>query len=156
MTTVWNYISLRRVLYSRHFHLISVPKPRRSSGHHTWRCNNTFPHFPVFRYPQGIFKRHSCPFLDVIHLFCLPLRLATFTTLCRIVFAMPEDLEMWLYHLSFLSSPWLDHHAFQLHSGFCCEPPRSSHGLCRKCSESHGSFSRFLLSRSSSHRHKGR
>ena len=60
---------------------------------------------------------------------------------------------------------WLgDHHAFQLHSGFCCEPPRSSHGLCRKCSEVSysissqglGSFSLFLLSRSSSHRHKGR
>ena len=28
-----------------------------------------------------------------------------------------------------------DHRALQLHSGFCCEPPRSSHGLCRKCSE---------------------
>ena len=41
---------------------------------------------------------------------------------------------------------------------------KSSHGLCRKCSEVSysissqglGSFSRFLLSRSSSHRHKGR
>ena len=64
-----------------------------------------------------------------------------------------------------VSLPWLgDHHALQLHSGFCCEPPRLSHGLCRKCSEvsysisSQGleSFSRFLLSRSSSHRHKGR
>ena len=64
-----------------------------------------------------------------------------------------------------VSLPWLgDHHALQLHSGFCCEPPRSSHGLCRKCSEvsysvsSQGleSFSRFLLSRSSSHRHTGR
>ena len=57
-----------------------------------------------------------------------------------------------------------DHHALQLHSRFCCEPPQSSHGLCRKCSEvsysisSQGleSFSLFLLSRSSSHRHKGR
>ena len=57
-----------------------------------------------------------------------------------------------------------DHHALQLHSWFCCEPPPSSHILCRKCSEvsysisSQGleSFSRFLLSRSSSHRHKGR
>ena len=64
-----------------------------------------------------------------------------------------------------VSLQWLgDHHALQLHSGFCCEPPRSSHGLCRKCSEVSysissqvlGSFSRFLLSRSSSHRHKGR
>ena len=57
-----------------------------------------------------------------------------------------------------VSSSWLgDHHALQLHSGFCYELPRSSHGLCRKCSEvpysisSQGlrSFSRFLLSRSS-------
>ena len=63
------------------------------------------------------------------------------------------------------SLPWLgDHHALQLHSGFCCKPPRSSHGLCRKYSEvsynissqGFGSFSRFLLSRSSSHRHKRR
>ena len=97
--------------------------------------------------------------------FCLPFLLAPFTVPCRIVFAMPEDLEMWPYHLSFHFLPWLgDHHALQLHSGFCWEPPRSSHGLCRKCSEvsysisSQGleSFSRFLLSRSSSHRHKGR
>ena len=63
------------------------------------------------------------------------------------------------------SLPWLgNHHALHLHSRFCCEPPRSSHGLCRKCSEVSystssqglGSFSRFLLSRSSSHRHKER
>ena len=33
--------------------------------------------------------------------FCLPLLLASFTVPCRIVFAMPEDLEMWPYHLSF-------------------------------------------------------
>ena len=33
--------------------------------------------------------------------FCLPLLLALFTVPCRIVFAMPEDLEMWPYHLSF-------------------------------------------------------
>ena len=63
-----------------------------------------------------------------------------------------------------VSLPFGDHHALQLHSGFCCEHPRSSHGLCRKCSEVSysissqrlGSFSRFLLSRSSSHRYKGR
>ena len=55
-----------------------------------------------------------------------------------------------------VSLPWLgDHHALQLH-------PSLSHGLSRKCSEvSYSissqrlrSFSRFLLSRSSSHRHK--
>ena len=29
-----------------------------------------------------------------------------------------------------VSLPWLgNHHALQLHPGFCCEPPRSSHGL---------------------------
>ena len=33
--------------------------------------------------------------------FCLPLLLAPFTVLCRIVFAMPEHLEIWPYHLSF-------------------------------------------------------
>ena len=33
--------------------------------------------------------------------FCLPLLLAPFTVPCRIVFAMPEDLEMWPYHQSF-------------------------------------------------------
>ena len=33
--------------------------------------------------------------------FCLPLLLASFTVPCRIVFDMPEDLEMWPYHLSF-------------------------------------------------------
>ena len=64
-----------------------------------------------------------------------------------------------------VSLPWLgDHHALQLHCGLCCEPPLSSHGLCKKCSEvsysisSQGlwAFSRVLLSRSSSHRHKGR
>ena len=35
-------------------------------GHHRWRCNNTFPSFPVFCCPQGISKPHFCPFLDVI------------------------------------------------------------------------------------------
>ena len=33
--------------------------------------------------------------------FCLPLFLPPLTVPCRIVFAMPEDLEMWPYHLSF-------------------------------------------------------
>ena len=33
--------------------------------------------------------------------FCLPLLLPPFTVPCRIVFAMPEDLEMWPYHLSY-------------------------------------------------------
>ena len=97
--------------------------------------------------------------------FCLPLLLALFIVPCRIVFAMPEHLEMWPYHLSFCFFIMIRRSStFQLHSGFFCEPPRSSHGLCRKCSEvsysissqGFGSFSIFLLSRSSSQRHKGR
>ena len=41
-------------------------------------------------------------FMLSYHLFfCLPLLLAPFTVPYRIVFAMPEDLEMWPYHLSF-------------------------------------------------------
>ena len=52
-----------------------------------------------------------------------------------------------------VSSPWLgDLNALKLHSGLCCEPPRSSHGLCRKYSEvsyqGFGSFSRVLRSMS--------
>ena len=40
--------------------------------------------------------------LMLSHLFfCLPLLLAPFTAPCRIVFAIPDDLEMWPYHLSF-------------------------------------------------------
>ena len=61
-----------------------------------------------------------------------------------------------------VSLPWLeDHHALQLHSGLT---PGLSHSLCRKCSEVSYSissqglqpFSHVLLSRSNSHRHKGR
>ena len=56
----------------------------------------------------------------------------------------------------FASLTWLrGGQALLLHSSFCCEPPRLSHGLCRKCSEvSHsissqglGSFSRVLISK---------
>ena len=32
--------------------------------------------------------------------FCLPILFAPFTVPCRIVIAMPEDLEMWPYHLN--------------------------------------------------------
>ena len=39
--------------------------------------------------------------LSFHHFFCLPLLVVPFTVPCRIVFAMPENLEMWPYHLSF-------------------------------------------------------
>ena len=51
---------------------------------------------PCLPLPTG--KPHSRRFLDVIF---PSLLLAHFTVLCRIVFAMPQDLEMWPYHLSF-------------------------------------------------------
>ena len=95
--------------------------------------------------------------------FCLPLLLAPFTVPCRTVFSMPEDLEMWPLSFHFFTMVRRSS-CTPLHSGFCYKPPHSSHGLCRKCSEVSysissqglGSFSLFLLSRSSSHRHKGR
>ena len=38
----------------------------------------------------------------------------------------------------FVSLPWLgDHHALQLHSGFCCEPLGSSLGICKSSIASH-------------------
>ena len=97
--------------------------------------------------------------------FCLPLLLAPFTDPCRIVFAIPEDLEMWPYHLIFRfftmvrrssCTPVVFWILLQTSLFVTC--------LCRKCSEVSysissqglGSFSRFLLSRSSSYRHKGR
>ena len=96
-----------------------------------------------------------------LHLFfCLPLLLVLFPVPCRIVFAMPEDLKMWPYHLRFRFFTMIRRSPC---TGFCCESPRSSHGLCRKCSDVSysissqglGSFSRFLLLRSSFHRHTG-
>ena len=84
--------------------------------------------------------------------FCLPILLATFTVPSRIVFAMPGDLEMWPYHLSFLFFTMVRRSSCTLFA-FCCEPPRSSYGLCRKCSEISYSISSqglgsFLLSNS--------
>ena len=55
---------------------------------------------PVFHCPQGISKFHSL-MLSYHLVFWLRLLLVPFTVPCRIVFAMPEDLEMWPYHLSF-------------------------------------------------------
>ena len=94
--------------------------------------------------------------------FCLPRLLASFTVSCRTVFAMPKNLEIWPCRLSF--------RFFTMVKRSSCTPIafwillRSSHGLCRKCSEISycissqglGSFSRVLWSRSSSQRHKGR
>ena len=46
----------------------------------------------------------------------------------------PCGLTIWVS----VSLLWLrDHHALQLHSGFCCEPLRSSHALCKSPIASH-------------------
>ena len=91
--------------------------------------------------------------------FCLPL-LATFIVPCRIVFAMPEDLEIWPYHLSFLfftmvrrssSTPvalWI----LLQTSSFVLWSLEVSYSIS---SQRLGSFSRVLLSMSGSHRYKG-
>ena len=97
------------------------------------------------------------------HLYvCLPLFLAPFTVPCRIVFSMPEDLEMWPYHLSFRFCTMVKRSSCTQIAFWILL--RTSSFVTRKCSEvscsisSHGlgSFSRFLLSVSRSHRHKRR
>ena len=123
-------------------YLSTLPLP---SGH----LQTPFPSIPWCYLPIS-----SSVFLSLL----LSLSLAELSSPC------PRILRCGHYIWVSVSLPWLgDHHALQLHSGFCCEPPRSSHGPCRKCSEvfyrisSQGfwSFALFLLSRSSSHRHKG-
>ena len=58
---------------------------------------------------QRISKLHFSPvhsWMLSFHLFfCLPLLLALFNVPRRTVFAIPEDLEMWTYHLSFRFFP---------------------------------------------------
>ena len=105
-------------------------------GAHRWRCNNTFPPSPVFRCPQGITKPYSRPFLDVIFpslllssvflsFLLLSLSSAELSSPCPRILRCGHTI--WVS----VSLPWLgDHHALQLHSGFCCESPRSLHGLC--------------------------
>ena len=98
--------------------------------------------------------------LMLSHLFSCLLLLVPFTGPCRIVFDMPEGLEMWPYHPSFLF--------FTMVRGSSCTPVafwillRTSSFVgniqvsCSTSSQGLGSFFQFLLSRSSSHRHKGR
>ena len=79
-----------------------------------------------------------------------------FLSLSPAEFSSPYPRILWSGHTIWISFslPWLgDHHVLQLHSGFCCKPPRSSHGLCVTYSEVSysilsqglGFFSRFLL-----------
>ena len=150
-----------------YYHLLSYLSPLTSVIVGALRIV-TFPTFPVFHCPQGISKLYSCPFLDVtfpsLHLASSPS--CSFHCPLQNCFRHARGFwdAAWSYHPSFFSLPRLgNHHALQLHSGFCCEPSRSSHGLFRKCSDvsysissqGFGSFSRVLLSKSSCHKHKG-
>ena len=72
-------------------------------------CRGTTDEFTTIRFHLVLFSlvelAKSIPVHSLIlsfHLFfCLPLFLCTFIVPCRIVFAKPEDLEMWPNHLSF-------------------------------------------------------
>ena len=118
---------------------------------------------PCLPLPSGNLQTPFPPFLDVIFPSLLLSSSPSCSFHCPLQNSSPCQRILRCGHTIWVSVslPWLgDHHALQLHSGFCCEPPRSSHGLCRKCSEISysissqglGSFSLFLLSRSSSHR----
>ena len=63
---------------------------------------NTFPPFPVFCGLQGFSKLHSRRFFVFIFPFLLlSSSPCSFHCPCRIVFGMPEDIEMWPYQLRF-------------------------------------------------------
>ena len=118
--------------------------------------------FPCFRLPSGNLQ---IPLLSISWCY-LPISSSVF--LSFLLFSMTlqnclrHDVAIpfefpFLYHGSRLGG----HHTLQLHSGDCCEPPRSSHGLCSEVfysisSQRLGSVLRVLLSKSSSQRHKGR
>ena len=93
--------------------------------------------------PELSWQDPSCPFFDTVFpSFCLPLLLFLFTVLRRIDFAKPEDLEIWLNHLSFRLLAMIRgvNHILQwLHRSFC-EPPYWEHGPCTKCSITFGSI----------------
>ena len=164
---LWHYIFMYYSLSRPHISLI--PLTLTVVGAPQMMVQQYLSHLSVSpvvlrEYPKSI-PDHSLMLSSHIF-FCLPLLRAPFTDPCRIVFAIPEDLEMWPYHLSFRFSTMVRRSS--------CTPiafwillqtkdPCSSHGLCRKWSEVSysissqwiGSFSRVLLSRSSFHRHKG-
>ena len=122
-----SFLQMLRKLDTRKYYISSHLSPLTSevSGHHRWRCNNTVPpsRLPL---PSGNLQT-PFPSIPWCYLsisssgFLRSLLLDPFTVPCRIVFAMPEDLEMWPYHLF----PFLYHGALELHSGFYCEPLRS-------------------------------
>ena len=91
--------------YYKHNHLISSQSLNLGGHWGTTHDVATIPFYPslssaALRESPNSIPVHSL-MLSSHHFFCLPLLLAPFTVPCRIVFAMPEDLGMWPYHLSF-------------------------------------------------------
>ena len=133
-------------------------------GSHRWRCNNTFPFLLSLSAALGESPNTipwcylPIPSTVFLSFLLLSLSSAELSLPCQRILRCGHTI--WIS----VSLPWLEgHHALQLHSGFCCKSLRSSHGLCRKCSEVYsissrglGSFFWVLLSRSGSQRHKER
>ena len=94
-----------RLKYSHKYVIISS-QPRNLGGR--WGTTYdvaTIPFYPslfsaALRESPNSIPAHSL-MLSSHLFFCLPLLIALFTVPCRNVFAMPEDIEMWPYHLSF-------------------------------------------------------
>ena len=81
-----------------------IPLHQPPLGGHRGITNDvaTIPFHPSL--PSGSLQTPclSNPLMLPFHLFfCRPLLLVPFTLPCKSVFAMPKDLEMWPYHLSF-------------------------------------------------------
>ena len=99
-------------------------KPQRLSGHHRWRCNNTFPSFPVqlrlgnLQTPVPSIPWCYLPISSSVFLSFLLLSLSPAELTLPCLWILRCGHTIWV---SF-SLLWLgDHHALQLHSGFCCE-----------------------------------
>ena len=84
------------------------------NNEYTWRCDNTVPSFPVVRFSRRMSESLSLSYASFFSRF--PLLLVPFTVPCRIVFTIPEDLEMWSYPLGMVIS--LLHHGwdFTMHT----------------------------------------
>ena len=110
---------------------VLVPSPWMSLWHH-WRCNNSSSPSPVPRRPEWIPKPQTCPFFAI----CFPIVFPVILSVLLLSLLHAENLEAWPSIWFSLSSPWMvDRHALRFHPGSCCEPPRSTHGFCRRYSD---------------------
>ena len=93
------------LLSEKYSHLISSQSLNLGGRRGSTDYVATIPFHPALF--SAVLRRSPSPIsvhslmLSCHHLFCLPLLVAPSTVPCRLVFAMPEDLEMWPYRLSF-------------------------------------------------------